>query len=124
MSIKGNEFILEIKRNDTLSKPKIRVVTKDPQNPTKKIPVDLSGGSATFTMVEKDSPTTKKIDAATATIVSPGTLGEVEYDWEGTDTDTSGDYLGEFEITIPGGKFTRPMDNSLIIKIRDDIDGV
>lgn len=74
--------------------------------------VDLSPGivdSVTFSMrpAESDTP---KISAATATILSPETAGNVRYDWSGTDTDTAGDYLGWWTVTYTAGSKPQSTD--------------
>jgi len=43
------------------------------------------------------------VDAA-ASIVSSARDGKVQYDWSEGDTDVTGVYLGEFEITFADGK--------------------
>lgn len=112
---------IRIKRNDTLPKVKIAVVQKDADNPGVRTPVDLTGASATFTMITDTATPAIKVNAAAATITD-ATNGLIEYAWTSPNTDTSGDYLGEFEITIGGGKITLPNDNSLRIIIVDDFD--
>lgn len=65
--------------------------------------VDLTAAtSVAFHMVTEDRATTK-VNAA-ATINSPATDGEVQYDWVSADTDTPGLYLGEWEVTFTSGK--------------------
>ena len=56
-------------------------------------------------------------------IVTDSTSGKFEYRWQGTDTDTSGKYFIEFEITpTAGGKYTLPTDRGAIVRIIDDED--
>jgi hypothetical protein len=62
---------------------------------------DLTGSTVKFKM-RLESSATLKVDTA-ATIVAP-TAGTVRYDWAAIDVDTGGDYLGWWEVTLPGGK--------------------
>lgn len=112
---------VKLKRNDTLPKIKIAVVERNSDNPGLTTPVDLTGATATFTMVTDDDARTVKVNAETATITSD-VGGLIEYAWTSSDTDTVGDYLGEFEITLGGGKITLPNDDSLEIEIVADYD--
>lgn len=51
--------------------------------------------------------------------------GKGHYEWQAGDTDNTGKFSGEFEITpISGGKFTKPVRDSLIVNIKADVDGV
>lgn len=48
--------------------------------------------------------------------------GTISYTWAGSDTDTIGDYIAEFQITWPSSKLqTAPQKTNLYISI---IDGV
>lgn len=48
--------------------------------------------------------------------------GRVSYTWQGTDTDTAGDYLAEWEVTFSGGKKqTFPNDSYILVKITSDL---
>ena len=116
----GNIRILRMKRNDTLPLVKISVVERDLDNPAVTTPVDLTGASAKFIMVTDADPRVVKVNAAAT--ITDALNGKVEYSWISADTDTSGDYLAEFEITLTGGKITLPSDDSLKIKIIDDYD--
>lgn len=57
------------------------------------------------------------VDAA-ATIVDPPTSGVVRYDWGANETDTAGQFDGEFEIDWGGGvKQTVPNGQDEYIKV-------
>lgn len=65
-------------------------------------------------------PLTPKI-SATATVVN-GPAGTLRYAWSGTDTDTAGTYLAEFEVTLGGKKLTIPnrRNDKIVIIVSDD----
>ena len=64
---------------------------------------------------------TPKVNA-TATVVS-GPAGTIRYTWAGTDTDTAGTYIAEFEVTIGGKKITIPNRKSdkIIVLVTEDL---
>lgn len=64
---------------------------------------------------------TPKISNSPATVIDAPN-GIVEYAWGATDTDTPGDYDGEFEVSWPGGeKTTFPNHKVIQIRIRKQI---
>jgi hypothetical protein len=82
---------------------------------------DLTGATIVFTMATTDG-VTKKVNRQAAVITNP-TGGEVEYRWVSGNTDTSGPYLCEFEITpASGGKFTVPTKERAVVVVVDDLD--
>jgi hypothetical protein len=102
----------EIKRNDL--RPHWRVTLTS--NGT---PVDLTGAAtAKFTMKEG---TTVKVNKAAMTFIDQAG-GVVEYDWTGTDTDTSGTYNVEVEVDWGAGEIqTFPSKGYFTITIEDDL---
>lgn len=80
--------------------------------------VNLTGASVVFTMRPVGS-TTPKVNGSASIISAPD--GTVKYTWSGTDTDTVGDYHGEFEATFGIKKMTFPNDRHLFIRIVDDL---
>lgn len=63
------------------------------------VEVDLTGSTATFTMV-REGVTTKKIDAI-ACVIAPDQVankGELQYNWAAGDLDTVGDYKGYITV--------------------------
>lgn len=105
-----------LKRHDLL--PALQVICQDSTGAA----VNLTGATAVFNMILSTAPNTLKIARATATIVNAA-AGIVQYNWTGTDTDTSGTYWGEFEVDFSGPKpETFPNTTNIIIQITDDID--
>lgn len=79
-----------IKQNDT--SPAWQVTLKDAAGNA----VDVTGATVVFSM--EDAFGTAKINEAAATIVTAAS-GVVSYSWSAGDTDTAGDFFGEFEVT-------------------------
>lgn len=66
--------------------------------------------------------TTRKIDNASVTVVS-ATAGTVSYAWGASDTNTTGLYFAEFEVTSSGGlERTFPNPDFLLIHITPALD--
>jgi hypothetical protein len=82
-------------------------------------PVVLTGATVKF-MMQAPGDANPKINAA-ATITDAAT-GKVSYTWSGTNTDTIGDYLAEWQVTFGGGAVeTFPNGEILKVRILDDI---
>lgn len=62
---------------------------------------DLTGASATFSMRNKNSDNLKV--SAGAAVIDDAPLGRISFTPAATDTDTGGDFDGEFSITLSGG---------------------
>lgn len=102
-----------IKQNDTLPAISAQLVDADGTVP------DITGATVKFIM-RLTSGGAAKVDAS-ATIVTAATAN-VKYGWIGADTDTVGDYEGEFEVTLAtGGIQTYPNSKYIPIKVMDDI---
>lgn len=101
-----------IKRNDL--SPTIRVSLKDANGAY----VNLNNASVLFKMQPMlggaiVSSSAEIFDTSTAT---------VEYDWQVGDTDTSGSYRAEFEVTYSDGKVESfPNSGFIRVEITDDI---
>jgi BppU N-terminal domain len=105
-----------IKQHDR--KPDLEAICIDQDNNV----VDLTAAtSVKFSMIDPGSGS-PKIAAAAGSIVAPPTLGKVRYLWDADDTDTKGDYNGEFEVLWSDGtKTTFPNFRYISIKIVADI---
>jgi len=102
---------IKIVQNDTL--PVLNAtITQDGA------PVDLTGAAVKFYMINAETEAVK-INGASCSIISAED-GQVRYSWAGTDTDTVGDYWGEFEVTFPSGKKQTGF-KQIQVTIRDDI---
>jgi len=69
-------------------------------------PQDLTGATVVFTMKNKVTNEVK-IQEAGATVLTP-LDGMVQYEWQDGDTDTPGNYRGEFEATFGAEPETFP----------------
>ena len=83
-------------------------------------PVNLTGASLKFSMRVKPGGSVK-VNGATATVSNAG-LGEVQYNFTASNTDTADEFEGEFEATYAaGGIQSFPNDGHIPIIITDDI---
>lgn len=116
MSTNKNEF--NIKRNDTL--PSLQLCLIDRGCLGGKQPFILSGVSEiTFTMVSSCGE--YKIMSKPAQILSYSG-GTIQYNWESSDTDESGKFLGEFQIKYSdGNKLSIPQNGQIEINILKDV---
>ena len=121
MSVLNIPAPFEIRRNDTLPVYEVDVYDKDGQ------PVGLTDvDEIVFTLWAEDGTVVLDREAA---VVAAGTdavtLNRMRYLWGATDTDTSGRYTAEFEVTFNSGKkrtFPASPDQELVILIHDDKD--
>jgi len=106
----------KIKRNDT--KPYLAVTFKDSVGSA----IDLTNASGiSFNMTSDNNVYTSVLSGNC--VVTGSTSGQTEYRWAAGDTNRSGTYLGEFEITYDDGTVeTFPADHSLKVKIYEDYD--
>lgn len=82
---------------------------------------DFTGATLVFNMRAAGGGATK-ISRASATIGSDTKGTFFQYDWVSGDTDTAGDFEGEFEATLAGGNpETYPNADYIDIEIMDDI---
>ena len=91
--------LFKIKQNDTSDDlgGTAGLTLKDGDNNA----VDITGASVVFSMRKKRG-TPPKVVEQSATVVDAAN-GKVKYSWSVGDTDTPGEYTGEFEVTYGGG---------------------
>lgn len=99
-----------MKQGDLL--PNLTAVLQDRSGP-----LNITGGTVKFIMRAAEGSV--KINAS-ATIVTAAS-GIVQYTWSGSDTDTAGEFEGEFQVTLSGKKETFPNTGYIPIIILDDI---
>jgi hypothetical protein len=112
----SDEHRHSMKRNDT--GPGVRGVIL---NKSDNKPIDLTGATIRFHMVDPDEPGTPKVDAE-ANIEGDPLEGAFRYDWSVGDTDVAGMFEAEFEVTLASGAIeSYPPDGSIRVLIRTDL---
>lgn len=82
-------------------------------------PIDLTGCTVRWKMVDKK---TRSVKVSAAASVVSAVDGRVEYDWQSSDTDVSGHYDGEWQITYPDTKrLTVPNLNFVTVHVVDSL---
>lgn len=118
---------LYVKNGDLL--PVVRVRLKDAEDNYIDL-TDATVSSVTFSMAPKLNAVNTKVSAQSCNIgftaedgtVYDGSLGHVEYLWQSGDTDTDGEYLGEFRITFTNTKtLSCPSNGYYPVIVRDRI---
>jgi len=103
-----------IKQNDT--RPELDVFLRDDKDRT----INVTGATVKFNM-RNASDNTVKVNNGSVTTVS-STSGRVKYSFSASDTDTAGNFDGEFEVTFVGGQVeTFPNDGFIKVIITDDV---
>lgn len=105
-----------MKRGDTRPVFRSQLTQPSVADPAVFEPVDLTGATVKFLM-KKDS--TLKVNAV-ATLVDAA-AGQVSYTWDTLDTDTSGTFNVEWEVSWGVNKQTFPNDSYLTVTIIDDL---
>jgi len=85
--------------------------------------IDLNGATIRFTMknIDTSSITVNRVTAGVT--LTSATIGLFQYQWQSGDTNTTGSFSAEFEVTpSSGGKFTLPIKPDLRINIYPDLD--
>jgi len=120
-------------KNSTLPNLRMEVIN-DGRNDFRKAYLALQAATVTFTMTNMETGV-KKIANAKAYVVEKEDTGceeayVIEYRWNKRDTDTPGNYIGQFKIkfdnnisidgmTFPKGELIAPIAEDLIIIIND-----
>lgn len=82
--------------------------------------VDLTGATTVFNMTSDNTSRSAKVSNGACAVVNT-TGGIVEYRWTSTDTNTAGNYLAEFQVTLADNTvFTVPNEDSLKVELRED----
>ena len=103
-----------IKQNDT--RPELGVFLRDDKDRT----VNITGATVKFNMRNASDNSVKGSLGAVTTVSS--TAGQVKYSFSVEDTDTSGNFDGEFQVTFVGGQVeTFPNDGYIKVIITDDV---
>jgi hypothetical protein len=103
-----------IKQNDT--RPELDVFLRDDKDRS----INVTGASVKFNM-RNVSNNVVKVDNGSVTTVS-STSGRVKYAFSASDTDTSGNFDGEFQVTFVGGQVeTFPNDGYIKVIVTDDV---
>ena len=109
-----SNYSFNIKQNDT--SPTLSVVIADSDGTA----IDLTGASVQFKRRAVNSSTLKVNASASITNASNGA---VSYTFSSSNTDTSGLFQGEFQVTFSGGAIeTFPNAEYISINILDDLD--
>lgn len=87
--------------------------------------VELTGATVVFNMTDQRGNVKVSRASATVTDVGDGTASgtpTVRYDWVSADTDTSGVYLAEFEVTYADSSVeTFPNSDNITVVIMEDL---
>lgn len=109
--------VFSMKRNDTRPRYKAQLTQSDPLAPATQIPVDLSTATSVRFLMSKDGSV--KVNAPAT--VTDAVNGRVEYTWIPADTNESGVYLAEWEVSWGGDKQTFPSEGYLTVSITEDL---
>jgi hypothetical protein len=102
-----------IKRGDL--RPSIRMALKSRDGSPLPLP---AGATVQFRMrAAGAAPGTLKVNAAA--VIEDRFSAIVRYDWQGSDTDTAGYFLGEFRRVLSGGQETVPGDSFIGLQVID-----
>ena len=103
-----------IKQNDT--RPELDIFLRDDKDRS----INITGATVKFSM-RNASTNVVKISLAAVTTVS-STSGRVKYSFTASDTDTAGNFDGEFQVTFVGGQVeTFPNDGYIKVIVTDDV---
>ena len=81
-------------------------------------PLDLTGATVQFVMTDCAG---NEILKAPATVIG-AEIGRVQYDWQAGDTDATGSFRAEFDVTFSdGSNLTVPNDRDIEVLIMSDL---
>jgi hypothetical protein len=122
----------KIKRNDLARSLQLSLYyVGEPGTPAQDVAAANTGLSARlaaqgtvvrFLMKKADAPATAAAKVKRSAVVVDAATRTLRYDWALGDTDTSGVYRGEFEVTANGRPETFPTDSYIDIVVYDDVD--
>lgn len=116
--IQSDKF--EIKTGDTAPSLAASLFRLENGSP---VDADLTDALA-VRFIMKSSPRATTVTVQAACFIVDAATGQVRYDWQPGDTDTPGDFVGEFEVAWNDGTFeTFPSDGFMCIKIGRDLGG-
>lgn len=103
----ADPVVFKIKQGDRRPYLEVQLVRLDESGEVEG-PQDLTGATdIVFTMRNKSTGITK-IDRGTDVTTLDAVEGQVRYEWQDGDTDTIGNFLGEFEVSYSGEAETFP----------------
>jgi len=103
-----------IKQNDT--RPELDIFLRDDKDRS----INITGATVKFSM-RNAATNVVKISLGSVTTVS-STAGRVKYSFTASDTDTAGNFDGEFQVTFVGGQVeTFPNDGYIKVIVTDDV---
>ncbi len=109
-----------IKRNDTRPILTAQLTSSDPLDVDNQIPVDLSAAT-TIKFFMRLAPNVGTLEVSGTASITDAANGKVAYTFTAADTDTSGEYLGEFEVSWGTDRQTFPSDSYIQITVKDDL---
>lgn len=90
------QYEFTIKQNDRL--PVLEAFLQNPDGTA----VNLAGTGTVCKFGMRLPGLVSKVDAAA--VITDGLNGKVQYQWTAGDTDTSGEFIGEFQVTFTDGR--------------------
>lgn len=103
-----------IKQNDT--RPQLEVNLRDDRDR----PINITGATVVFSMRNVSDDSVKIDEASTTTVSSTG--GRVRYSFTAANTNTAGNFDGEFQVTFLDSTIeTFPNDGYIRVIIVDDV---
>jgi len=121
VQVPSKPAVFEIRKDNRLPVYQVDALDKDGN------PIDLSSQTAiVFSMRDRATGTLKITAVAGSLLVGEdgSTFNRMRYDWQAGDTDTPGEYEGQFTLTFSPGvtrSFPASEKQTLIIQVHDDV---